>query len=804
MPKQELSSSYKCVLILLLTFIGLQLNGYAQNKDFSDINDLRLAVDNYKAARISKSQAVGKVIRILFSESNGESVLKCANPLLNDLHIEADELFKTGGASSKAAGSNPVISDVYLSPSGKFTIDYTRTGSDSVRSTDLNSNGIPDYVERAGLELDFSWNKQVQELGFKDPIPTNSPYQIRLRNTGSQVYGYTSNNGSLIVIHSTFKNFPSNTDPEGNVIGALKATIAHELKHAIQYRYNQLSGESFNWVEMDATLHEEVVYDEVNDYYNYLTSSDSYYRSLGNNSSPGSYEDVSFSLFFHEKYGSLFWTAVWERIPTQTTNFREALSLELLSRGSSLENEMNEIALWHFYSGSRTRSGYGFDEAVNYPNIKLQTTLLGSLSQFQSIQSLNPFSFKVVALSGKNANGFINAGLEINGPSQPFSLVKNSNNSPKEVLHIEGEELYLNQTDESWSSNDTLFFILSNGSRTSSMTYRILNSTDANSGIALWGDVDQSNVFNKLDALTVLQSVLSDSPFSGVSSLVGDVTNSGSTSTYDAAKMLEVINGKKSFFAIDENQNGKAPETSFFRTSATKTSTTQSDSLILLVEPLDAVSEDAKIQIVLNYESESFAQGLHFSVPFDSTNLNLLDVTLDGFISGSTFFYEANDKVRIVLAADAVLPPGPILTMRFNRKKNIEETQFSITDIQVNEYESIPIRLGSLQTQLPTKVGVSIVDNSEIDRPEMLTLFPAYPNPFNPSTTLKFTNPSQQRVTIQVFNMLGQLVKTLLNREIQSGIHQVNFDANGLASGVYIVQLRTNEVNINQRISLLK
>jgi choice-of-anchor B domain-containing protein len=66
-----------------------------------------------------------------------------------------------------------------------------------------------------------------------------------------------------------------------------------------------------------------------------------------------------------------------------------------------------------------------------------------------------------------------------------------------------------------------------------------------------------------------------------------------------------------------------------------------------------------------------------------------------------------------------------------------------------------------------------------------------YPNPFNPSTTISFTLPVSDRVVLNVFNMLGEEITTLVDDFRQAGIHDVRFDASGLASGMYIYRITT-------------
>jgi hypothetical protein len=79
-----------------------------------------------------------------------------------------------------------------------------------------------------------------------------------------------------------------------------------------------------------------------------------------------------------------------------------------------------------------------------------------------------------------------------------------------------------------------------------------------------------------------------------------------------------------------------------------------------------------------------------------------------------------------------------------------------------------------------------------------------YPNPFNPVTTISFCIPVQEQVQIHVFDCLGRKVRTLLNDELPAGLHQVLFDASGLASGIYFYQLRSAGFCSSQKCLLVK
>ncbi len=88
--------------------------------------------------------------------------------------------------------------------------------------------------------------------------------------------------------------------------------------------------------------------------------------------------------------------------------------------------------------------------------------------------------------------------------------------------------------------------------------------------------------------------------------------------------------------------------------------------------------------------------------------------------------------------------------------------------------------------------------------PQEFLLFQNYPNPFNPSTTIRFAIPKASVVKIDVYNLLGQRVKTLVNSRKPAGIHTVNFDAADLSSGIYIYRIQAVDFVQIKRMTLIK
>jgi hypothetical protein len=88
--------------------------------------------------------------------------------------------------------------------------------------------------------------------------------------------------------------------------------------------------------------------------------------------------------------------------------------------------------------------------------------------------------------------------------------------------------------------------------------------------------------------------------------------------------------------------------------------------------------------------------------------------------------------------------------------------------------------------------------------PTTFALDQNYPNPFNPATMIRFSLPTASVVTLNVYNTLGEKVTTLLNGAMESGYHQVSFDAANLPSGLYLYEIKAGEFSSIKKMILMK
>ena len=92
----------------------------------------------------------------------------------------------------------------------------------------------------------------------------------------------------------------------------------------------------------------------------------------------------------------------------------------------------------------------------------------------------------------------------------------------------------------------------------------------------------------------------------------------------------------------------------------------------------------------------------------------------------------------------------------------------------------------------------------KVEIPQSYSLDKPYPNPFNPSTTISFSLPTETNVLLTIYNLKGREITTLLNNNYSSGYHSVIWDASNYASGVYFVKMVAGEYNNTQKLELVK
>jgi hypothetical protein len=93
--------------------------------------------------------------------------------------------------------------------------------------------------------------------------------------------------------------------------------------------------------------------------------------------------------------------------------------------------------------------------------------------------------------------------------------------------------------------------------------------------------------------------------------------------------------------------------------------------------------------------------------------------------------------------------------------------------------------------------------------PRVAVLYQNYPNPFNPSTSIEFSLPARERVSLKVFDVSGRLVRTLVDGHLPDGAHRFTWNGRNergasVASGVYFYVLRSESIRLSRKAVLLR
>ncbi|MDP8211310.1 MAG: C25 family cysteine peptidase [Candidatus Stygibacter australis] len=136
---------------------------------------------------------------------------------------------------------------------------------------------------------------------------------------------------------------------------------------------------------------------------------------------------------------------------------------------------------------------------------------------------------------------------------------------------------------------------------------------------------------------------------------------------------------------------------------------------------------------------------------------------------------------------------------------------YDTNDMETGEYDcSINILSDSWFSKIVnTHLTVVTVDEDDNDIHKLTQLLGNYPNPFNPSTAIKFNLAEDSFTELNIYNSKGQKVCTLLQEQVSAGTHEVNWNGRNdnnrsVSSGVYYLKLKTGDANLTQKLLLLK
>lgn len=284
----------------------------------------------------------------------------------------------------------PDNAETYTSPGGNFVIYYYRTGLNAVSSDDADFDNIPDYVETVAEAFEYTWDREVNQLGYirphayyksTTPASDRDKYKVVLLSLYPGYYGFTNPmgtaqfEGSYIELRSDFdrdNSFWVNSFDE-----AIKVTAAHEFFHAIQMTYLPTISDYKTWSEATAVYMEETVYPQINDYLQYTGEYlENTNTSLFNNSVSTNfiYGACLWPIFLANYYDNNVIKDTWENMGAMGGNPLESTRNALDAQGSTLKTALQKFAAWCYFSGKKAEVFQYFYEAEEYEEVKIYGT----------------------------------------------------------------------------------------------------------------------------------------------------------------------------------------------------------------------------------------------------------------------------------------------------------------------------------------------------------------------------------------------------------------------------------------------
>jgi len=246
---------------------------------------------------------------------------------------------------------------------------------------------------------------------------------------------------------------------------------------------------------------------------------------------------------------------------------------------------------------------------------------------------------------------------------------------------------------------------------------------------------------------------------------------------------------------------------------------------------MDTLDADPGEQIVLNvyaYNERDLA-AIDVALDYGSTLLLFDSVSYDARSGASATSKTINrDSLNhtILTSLDFDFMPlapseGPLLGIHFTVDSSAQETvipidtttvgissstQFTLTDADGGFSYPPMFTAGWIEIKITTSIEDITAENL---LPAEYTLHQNYPNPFNPTTSIELSLPQAGYVTLEVFNILGQSVRRLVDQELPAGVHRVTFDGHNsrgkqLSSGIYFYRLKTDQHTESRKMILLK
>ena len=288
----------------------------------------------------------------------------------------------------------------------------------------------------------------------------------------------------------------------------------------------------------------------------------------------------------------------------------------------------------------------------------------------------------------------------------------------------------------------------------------------------LYGDVSADGEVTAFDASLILQHAIDLINLDTDAQIVADVSGNGQITAFDGAMILQRVIDLITCFPAENACSGKRANGEFVESTVSLKKSEISNEVHLIELKRDTHSHlSQSIHIDIDLANKYVVVQLEYNLPED----------------WQVFLYEEADRVQIAAAGLPANLPENLVKLRATPSTKNNENRFVQASVIVDESAHKTAHL----SETPTT-------------PENYVLSSNYPNPFNPETTIHYSIPTSGQVKLEIFDLTGRKVRTLVNATQSPGEYDVVFDASELPSGIYLYRLETESYQNTRKMTLLK
>jgi len=294
------------------------------------------------------------------------------------------------------------------------------------------------------------------------------------------------------------------------------------------------------------------------------------------------------------------------------------------------------------------------------------------------------------------------------------------------------------------------------------------------------GDVTDNGVVTAFDAAWVLQHTVGLHTLTGVDSTAADVSGRMGISAYDASLILQYVIDKIKVFPADTGgvDDPATKALALLRTISVGEATPESDGGLGVPILIDEMEGVVAGEMTLCFE------GNGGNVTVRSTDLT------SGYLFASNV---QKGRVQVSFAgSESNAGPGPVLDVVFDESDACLLRSLRLRRVSLNEGR-IPVQIVKVEAEIPTSYRLG----------------QNYPNPFNPETMIRYDLPEAGQVHLLIYNVSGQLVRTLVDEDRPAGSFRATWDGaddsgRSAASGIYFVKMKAGDFVQTNRALLIR